>query len=153
VEKEMKSRCCNADTFRVKNKSLELEFDICKKCGLPWAVTLEEWVDIEGFEEKYKVSAIGEVRSKGRFENKNGERIYIEEKEVQHSETDDGYDKVTLQIGRRKYAPLVKTLVAESFIPNPKHYKYVSHISGNKKDDSYLNLKWIKTWRNSGKKQ
>jgi hypothetical protein len=50
----------------------------------------------------------------------------------------NGYNRVTAN-GK---ALTVARVVAEAFIPNPDNHTIVSHINGNKLDDSADNLKW-----------
>lgn len=45
--------------------------------------------------------------------------------------------------GTRYCIPLAKT-VAELFVPNPKGYKYVDYIDGNRDNCCYKNLIWVK---------
>ena len=138
----MISPCCTYETFRVKNKSLDLEFNVCRKCGLPWVITEEEWVPVEGFP-IYEVSTTGQVRRNrmkvgGRYDRK---RCYGP-KNLKQTDT-TSYRRVNLNYGGTKYAPQVHKLVAENWVLNPHGYKNVEHITGNIYDNSYLNLKWI----------
>lgn len=57
---------------------------------------------------------------------------------------DDGYEYVTLiktdgtVVNRR-----VNELVAEAFVPNPDHKKYIRHKDGNKLNIRADNLEWV----------
>lgn len=139
----MTSKCCNTDTFRVKNKLLNLEYDICNKCGKPWVVTIEEWTPIKGFEDRYEVSTTGIIRSLTRLTDEfTGRRRVLPQRELKYTDTAKGYYNVKLSYTYGVSSPQVHRVVAENWIPNPHNYKYVTHISGNKHDNSYLNLKW-----------
>ena len=145
----MISPCCTYETFRVKNKVLDAEYDICKKCGLPWAVTEEEWIPIHGFN-SHEVSTTGKIRrKKGKRTRTDGKVLCYSSKELLQSGRPNGYVSVNLNNGLQKATPLVHKLVAENWVLNPHGYKYVSHITGNVRDNSYLNLKWT---RNDTKK-
>jgi len=54
---------------------------------------------------------------------------------------DDG--AIQFQIGHVLYHKLAHRIVAELFVPNPNNYEFVTHINGNRKDNSASNLKWI----------
>ena len=53
--------------------------------------------------------------------------------------TNNGYQVVGAVSGSSK---LVHRLVADTWIPNPNHYKEVNHINGDKDDNSVENLEW-----------
>lgn len=50
-----------------------------------------------------------------------------------------GYKKVTVK--GKMY--LIHRLIAENFIPNPKHKKQVNHIDSNRQNNSISNLEWV----------
>lgn len=50
-----------------------------------------------------------------------------------------GYQQVTAALEQR----LVHRLVADTWMPNPNHYKEVNHINGDKDDNSVENLEWV----------
>lgn len=140
----MISPCCTYETFRVKNKDLDLEFNVCRKCGLPWVVTEEEWASVVGFP-LYEVSTIGEVRrSPKKIQMENGRNKCYKAKVLKQADTPNKYKTVCLNAGGAKYTAQVHKLVAETWVLNPHGYKEVDHVTGNLLDNSYLNLKWIK---------
>jgi hypothetical protein len=51
-------------------------------------------------------------------------------------------DRGYYRIGLKKKGYQVHRLVAETFLPNPKHYKTVDHINRNKLDNRVENLRW-----------
>ena len=54
-----------------------------------------------------------------------------------------GYIDVVLKVCGEKKHFSVHRLVAEAFLKNPKNYKYVNHINGNKEDNRIENLEWM----------
>lgn len=95
----------------------------------------EIWKDINGYEDKYQVSTLGNVRSL----NYNNTGII---KELKQKTNRYGYKEVKLSKNNITKDFLVSTLVAQAFIPNPYNKPYVMHISNKKIDNSVENLKW-----------
>lgn len=97
---------------------------------------MDEWKDIDGFENIYKVNRNGEVYSS-----------YIDRplKPVLHGQS--GYHAVCLYKGvengkkiyRQEY---VHRLVAQTFIDNPENLPEVNHKDGNKYNNRVSNLEW-----------
>lgn len=55
------------------------------------------------------------------------------------SYNDDGYQRVSACAHPR----YVHKMVAETWIPNPNHYREVNHINGDKSDNRVENLEWV----------
>ena len=55
------------------------------------------------------------------------------------SDNSRGYQQVGAVSGS---ARLVHRMVADTWIPNPNHYKEVNHINGDKSDNRVENLEW-----------
>lgn len=95
---------------------------------------------IEGFNNKYIITSSGKV-----YNNFTG-------KEMKQKNT-LGYKAVALRVfdGEKSIQKLFKIhrLVAEYFIPNPKHLPMVNHINGNKEDNRIENLKWCTNQENT----
>lgn len=95
---------------------------------------------IEGFNNKYIITSSGKV-----YNNFTG-------KEMKQKST-LGYKAVALRVfdGERSIQKLFKIhrLVAEYFIPNPKHLPMVNHINGNKADNRIENLEWCTNQENT----
>lgn len=92
----------------------------------------EIWKDIKGYNGKYQVSNLGNVKS---FARKK-EHILI-------PTSTRGYLTVGLINQNhecKKY--LIHRLVAEAFIPNPNNYKEVNHKDENKTNNNVNNLEW-----------
>lgn len=107
---------------------------------------MEEWKDIKGFEGKYQVSNLGNVRSlwrgkpsgRGKYVTKE---ISIKElKKIKSNEL--GYQIVTLMDNGKRKRKQVHRLVAETFIPNPDNKPNVNHIDYNPSNNNVDNLEW-----------
>lgn len=91
----------------------------------------EVFKDIKGFESKYQISNLGNVRSK-----KTGLLI-------KHMCNKKGYHYVHLSINRYKSKKeYVHRLVARGFIDNPQNKPQVNHIDGNPANNTVDNLEW-----------
>lgn len=88
---------------------------------------IEEWKDVIGFEDKYQISNLGNIRLKGN----NLFKVPIMEL--------SGYYYTYLDGNKISY---IHRLVAQAFIPNPNNYPCVNHINGTKKDNKVNNLEW-----------
>lgn len=107
----------------------------------------EEWRDIIGFDGKYQVSNLGNVKSTDRYykqanaKTSEYEHIY-KGKVLTPFYTKWGYKRIGLsQNGKVKFYTIHK-LVAETFIPNPENLPCVNHKDGNKENNNVNNLEW-----------
>jgi hypothetical protein len=87
---------------------------------------MRQWRDVIGFEGRYIVSDLGDVRSMltGRYLRTRTDR--------------DGYMLVTLSGATRR----VHRLVAEAFLPNPEGLPEVDHRNHDRSENSASNLRW-----------
>ena len=95
----------------------------------------EEWRDIVGYEEKYQVSNLGEVKSLNYKRTKK-------EKILKTGKNTSGYSYVNLCKDGKKKTYHVHRLVAQAFIPNPNNYSEVNHKDENKENNCVKNLEW-----------
>ena len=93
---------------------------------------MEEWKDIPGYQNKYKININGVVINK--TTNK-------EVKQFIHKQ--DGHLKVALYINGKTTVKAVHRLLAEIFIPNPQNKNVVHHIDENKLNNKLSNLMWV----------
>ena len=97
----------------------------------------EIWKDIPGFENKYQVSNIGNVRSLSYLGHPG--KIHI----IKQQHTYDGYCRVPLMRDGKKHCVTTHILVAKTFIPNPYNKQQVNHKDGNKNNNCVDNLEWV----------
>ncbi len=103
----------------------------------------ELWVNIRGFEGLYQVSNFGRVRSLDRVVIRSDGRKYIYRGRIMKQQLAKGYCIVELSNGNRNVKRIVRyvhLLVAEAFIPNPKHLPEVNHKDENKLNNRLSNL-------------
>lgn len=89
------------------------------------------WMDVVGYEDKYEVSSLGDIRNK-----KTG-------KILSKSLMGAGYIKADLWDGNRRWQTSAHRIVAAAFIDNPEDLKEVNHINGIKTDNRASNLEWV----------
>lgn len=90
----------------------------------------EIWKDIKGFENRYQISNLGNLR------NSKTKQI------LKFRKNSRKYLTITIRKDVKTYCYLVHRLVAEAFIPNPNNYPQINHIDGNKTNNSADNLEW-----------
>lgn len=105
----------------------------------------EIWKDIKDWESYYMVSNLGNVRSLNMTVVCQLKKYKKEGRVLKAGIGGTGYYTVSLKGKTHK----VSRLVAEAFISNPDHKKYVNHINGNKLDDNVNNLEWVTSSENN----
>jgi len=100
---------------------------------------MEIWKDIEGYENKYQVSNLGNVKS---LETWAGDRYIRREKILKNNLCGNGYYYVCLSKNGKVKKYKVNRLVAQAFIPNIDNKPFTNHIDGNKLNNCVDNLEW-----------
>ena len=95
----------------------------------------EIFMDIKGYEGKYQVSNLGNVRnSKGKVMKQNKDK--------------DGYMIITLHKDGKTKTHKVHRLVLSSFKANPDNKPQVNHKDENKENNNLNNLEWCTSKEN-----
>lgn len=104
----------------------------------------EVWKDIEGYEGRYQVSNLGNIKTLDRIvQESNGRRVHRKEKLLVKHIMYKGYERVKLYKTKdEKNTIFVHKLVASSFVLNPNNYTEINHIDGNKINNADSNLEW-----------
>jgi len=97
---------------------------------------MEVWKDIQGFEGRYQVSNLGNVKSLN-FNNTGKVRLLNNKNLVK------GYPFVTLSKNGKYKNYTIHRLVSLAFIQNPSNKPAVNHINGIKTDNRAVNLEWV----------
>ena len=110
----------------------------------------EIWKPIDGFDGKYEVSNMGNVRrAEWCYTDKDGRKYkkkpYMRIPQIGSS----GYLQVGLFRNGKSKAYKVHRLVASAFIDNPENKPTVDHINANRQDNRVENLRWCTLKENS----
>ena len=110
---------------------------------------IEIWKDIQGYENYYQVSNLGNVKSLRRtIIRKNGRPYTEKEKILRQYEDNKGYMYVCLCFNGKIKSIKVHRPVANSFIFNENNKPQVNHIDYNKKNNRVENLEWCTNLEN-----
>ena len=104
----------------------------------------EEWRDVEGYVDYYRVSSYGRIMSRDRVvPNRWGNGQHRKGKLMSPGSSPNGYKIITLhKKGKVKYQTVHRT-VAAVFLPNPENKPEINHIDGNKENNNIKNLEWV----------
>lgn len=108
----------------------------------------EEWRDISGYEEFYKISSFGRIIAKPRWReyvDKNGNKVskYFDYRWIEPKSDKNEYRSVSLCDGEgNSKSYFIHRLVAMTFIPNPDNLPIVNHKDENKSNNRADNLEW-----------
>jgi len=105
-------------------------------------VQKEIWKDVVGYEESYKVSSAGNIKSKSRYVLRSGHLMYVKGQYIKTYLQKSGYYTFGLRDGYKYLHRNVQKIIAEAFIPNPENKRTVNHINGIKTDNRVENLEW-----------
>lgn len=109
---------------------------------------LETWRPVKGYEERYEVSSMGNVRSLGHnvcfLDYGKCVDFYRDGKLLKSTVNAVGYQVVSLYDPSTKKSKQYKVhrLVAEAFIPNVENRPMIDHINAIKTDNRVENLRW-----------
>lgn len=111
---------------------------------------MEIWKDIKGYEGCYQISSNGRLRSLDRYVNGiSGCKRLFRGKLMNLYLDKGGYQINLLAKNGKKKNVKIHRLVANAFIPNPKHKKQVNHINEVKTDNRVKNLEWATNRENN----
>ena len=107
----------------------------------------EIWKDVVGFEGRYEVSNLGNVRSLARvityMRNGKLQSRPVQPKLLTPIKARNGYLHVHLRgVNALNVLCTIHRLVAEAFVPNPDNLPQVNHINENREDNRADNLEW-----------
>lgn len=103
----------------------------------------EIWRDIDGYENLYQVSNLGNVRSLDRYSQcKNNFKQFNKGCVLKQKNNKNGYKQINLHKDGKRKTYLVHRLVAQTFIQNPNNYPMVNHKDENKSNNIVDNLEF-----------
>ena len=107
---------------------------------------MEIWQKINGFENLYKISTYGRIKSLGNGKSTNSNTKQERILKTNYSKT--GYEKAKLFKDGKRYYFSVHRLVALTFLDNKENKKEVNHKDGIKCNNNVSNLEWVTSSEN-----
>lgn len=104
---------------------------------------VEIWKPVVGYEDRYMVSNIGNVKSLYTRHGNHGEVItHYAEKPMRKTDNGHGYLVVSLRNGGERKNHYVHRLVALAFLEREDGKNYINHKNYNTADNKAENLEW-----------
>ena len=97
---------------------------------------MEDWINLQNYEEYYEISNIGNIRRKEGTFNRKIKNLGLRK----HS---GGYLYFQITINNISKNLTYHRVMAQHFIPNPENKPFVNHKDGNKLNNSLDNLEWV----------
>ena len=122
----------------------------CARTELKFGVFcfMEIWKDIPGFDSRYQISNLGNVKVK-QYIRSNGKGVFLtKEKLLKPFIEHGGYQKIVLYSNGKNKRMKVHRLVAMAFIPNPYNKPEIDHVNTNTLDNRVENLRWVTSKEN-----
>ena len=106
---------------------------------------MEVWKDVVGYEGKYQVSNMGNVRSLDHLVKRNNGRLQSNKGKLLRPAKDQcGYHRCAFSISGKLKTFKVHRLVAKSFLDGESENRFqVNHKNGIKTDNRAENLEWV----------
>ena len=95
----------------------------------------EIWAPIPSYESLYMISTCGRVKAHN--------VTYIGERLLKPTPHKRGQLSISLSKNNHRESFIVCNLMGKVFLPNPRNYKMVIHLDGNKSNNHISNLKWV----------
>lgn len=109
---------------------------------------IEEWRDIPGYEGRYQISNLGNIRSLPyvRYQESSHPGVMMHKhhpgKKMTPTDNGHGYMIIGLRYGAKRKNFYIHRLVAEAFIPNPDNLPEINHIDYDRSNNVFWNLEW-----------
>lgn len=110
---------------------------------------MEEWKIINGTDNKYSVSNLGNVKRNEHYtivsptsQHPNGAKVFYKDRLLKGYIDQAGYKVINIKVNGLNKGMKVHRLVAEYFISNPNKLPLINHIDENKLNNKYTNLEW-----------
>lgn len=107
---------------------------------------IEIWKDVPGYEGRYQVSNLGNVKSLPKEKKGTLGGSYVTAEKILSAATVNGYKKALLYKDGKRIFHSVHRLVAIAFLDN--QLAEVNHINGVKTDNRVENLEWCSSQQN-----
>jgi hypothetical protein len=107
---------------------------------------MEIWRRINGFENLYKISTTGKIKSFGNGKSTNPN--FNETRILKTTISKRGYERVKLFKDGKRYYFSVHRLVALNFLNEINGKNEVNHKDGNKANNNLVNLEWVSASEN-----